>query len=70
MQDEEQKPTSLIDPEKDLKLKAYLVKFKDRVEMWAKAHSKELHVASNPPIYWDDTLRDFVWMNRETRRIR
>lgn len=62
--------SGLLDEEKDMKLRRFLLKFDSRVKMWAEAHSKEPDVASNPPVYWDEYLKDFIWINRETRRMK
>lgn len=51
-----------------LKLKTYLINNAARIEQWAKAHSKQSAIASNPPIYWNPFTREFYWKNRKARR--
>lgn len=47
-----------------LKLQAFFTKFKEIIEAWGKTHPGQ----AQPPIVWDETVKDFRWQNRKERR--
>jgi hypothetical protein len=60
----------IADELKDLKYKNYLINFKDRVKQWKFAHTDKSGSCPEIPLYWDSEMKEWVWLNRASRRIR
>ena len=60
--------TSPEKSDKELKREAYDLKMASRISQWKSGHEKEPFIRDNPPIHWDSSINDFVWLNRGIRR--